>query len=268
MNRKISNSTTEDMFNVAFKIPYGDGIFATFIYRPIVYIILKILDKLNIKPSPNKITYLAMISYIFAGFAIILQFADTIKIAELSFCESFVYQISHFLLKPLVGKLTIGILLFLIFYNLGLVLDCLDGAVARYYGKSTEAGRVLDSFSDEIGHIFSLIGLILLFREYVIPIVLIYFFYYNLSGLQLSYKYEVLKRGATVKGQVKAIFTIGKFRILIGTLDYFIATVDGIILFSLIDLELIFILLADLFWGLLWIGYVIVVITNRMKPFE
>ena len=258
----MSKENKEDLLKVAaFKLDQGDGIFAYLIYRPIVYVLMKGIYSRR-GGSPNRITAFAIFLYVFAGLILIIEgLRSPLSPHLISWMENYLSPLIEIFGRKLIGSLTVGRGFFLLFYNLALLLDCLDGAVARYYGVTSSKGRLLDSFGDSFGHIFVLMGLSLLFFQYAVLIAMFFLAYYALSITHLSYKFEQLKEGKATLGEVRPLFKIGRFKILLGTLDYFVMSVNLIIIVSVVIpryLEVILYLL-DIFWLGCLVGYVLVV---------
>lgn len=249
-----------DIFEASFKIEHGDGIFAYFIYRPIVYILMRTIFAKHYV-SPNKLTVVSLLLYISAGLSLIVAYLTAgISFWLLKILIDIVTPIRRILLSQFLCC-PLSLMLFLIAYNLALVVDCLDGSVARYYKASSYTGRLLDSFSDSFGHIIILMGLIFFLPNYAFLISSFYLAYYSLVIVHLSFKFEQLKMGVAEKGEVKGLFRVGPLKILVGTLDYFVMSNNLIIITYILlpkFLESI-LLLINLFWFGLLIGYVIIV---------
>ncbi len=235
----------------AFKLDYGDGIFAYAIYRPVAYLILKALR--NRRVNPNKITLLAMTLYTLAGGVLIIEYAPQSGLASNS-----LRPIQEFLVNADIFGLNLGIIMFLLLYNFALILDCLDGSIARYFGISSAMGRMLDCFSDSVGHLFIMVGLILMLPEYSPLIASLFFLYYALALTYLSYMFELVKVGRIPDEFVKPIIQIGDFKILVGTLDNFVMGINLIFIFQALNLNLgLYLLLLNIFWGFLLFGLVL-----------
>jgi len=154
--------------------------------------------------------------------------------------------------------LNLGIIIFLLLYNFALILDCLDGSIARYFGVSSAMGRMLDCFSDSVGHLFIMVGLILMLPEYSPLIASLFFLYYALALTYLSYMFELVKVGRIPDEFVKPIIQIGDFKILVGTLDNFVMGINLIFIFQALNLDLgLYLLLLNIFWGFLLFGLVL-----------
>jgi len=246
------NNSDEMLKRAAFKLDYGDGIFAYAIYRPIVYLILKKLR--NRRISPNKITLLAMIFYILAGTTLIVEYGPEEGVFSL---EAIKFLRTIFA-SPAVFGLNVGAYIFLILYNVALVLDCLDGAVARYFSISNPVGRMLDCFSDSLGHLVVMVGLILMFPEYAALIGSVFFLYYALALTYMSYMFELVKIGKIPDETIRPLFKIGEFKILVGTLDNFVMAINGILIVWALNLDLgLYLLAINIFWGILLLSFTV-----------
>lgn len=195
-----------------FKTEMGDGIFALFFYRPLAYLIFK---KIIRKPvNPNKITIVTLIFYTLAALLL------------------FIYPIEPFsvILQNKVYGIEVWFLLFLIVFNMAPIFDCMDGAIARLFNKTSAKGRLLDSFVDSFGFTMILIALLKRFTSYAFYIAVIFFVYFAYSNIALSYMLEKARKGeeSISDRKTRKIFGL-ELRIVLGSPDYFIITINLLI---------------------------------------
>ena len=167
-----------------FKTEMGDGIFALFFYRPLAYLIFK---KIIRKPvNPNKITIITLIFYTSAALLL------------------FIYPIEPFsvILQNKVYGIDLWFLLFLIAFNMAPIFDCMDGAIARLFNKTSAKGRLLDSFVDSFGFAMIFAALLKRFVSYTFYIAVIFFVYFAYSNIALSYMLEKARKDPQAKAVI------------------------------------------------------------------
>ncbi|MGQ4893287.1 MAG: CDP-alcohol phosphatidyltransferase family protein [Candidatus Njordarchaeia archaeon] len=211
-------STGLSLIEAAFKTKTGDGIFSLFIYRPVVYILLK---KKIIKKSvnPNKVTLISFVFRILAFYSLI--------------CFLINFPMLQEWLELRVLNISLWIWVFFISYNISFLLDCLDGAIARFYGTTSLKGQLFDSFVDNYGNFIIMIGLMLRFNSIILHVALIYVGYNTFTRIVQAYG---LVRQERNEGQRKLtkprvefkIFNI-PFRVRFFTADYFIMTNNALV---------------------------------------
>ena len=131
-NRQMFKEYKKSLKHMVF-----DETLTLYILRPIAFIFVKLLYPTNI--TPNQVSLMTIIVGLFAGF--------------------------FFSLGDVTSYFIAGIL-----YFFCLVLDCVDGMIARLKKNGTPVGRIVDGFADYIVGISVYIGLGIGFGKGLVPI--------------------------------------------------------------------------------------------------
>ncbi|TFH08142.1 MAG: CDP-alcohol phosphatidyltransferase family protein [Candidatus Thorarchaeota archaeon] len=247
----MSESISDDHIRQAFfKSKIGDGIFALLFYRPIAYLLFKKVIKRPI--APNKVTGFNFIVYSLAAFSLVAE--QYIPLVSL---DLFGYSFS----MPL-----IWLLIFFITYNVAMMLDSLDGAIARAYKMGTPQGRLIDSFVDGFGNILLFLALSSRYPEFAMFFALMFLSYLTYNEIGLAYMTEVSIAGSE-DYSVARVRTIRGFplKIVFGSPDYMAVGIQLIILSHLLN---IFPTLVTLVFTLGWFAYLIVYFVFKTKRIQ
>jgi len=156
----------DDIIN---NITKGTGLIEHYIYRPIVYLLIKYF-KLNI--NPNIITFLSLLYVIFCSILIISK-----KFA------------------------VVGVVLYL-FFN---ILDLLDGAIARIYNRKSKFGAFFDGLVDLVGEILILLCVGHYFGKFNYFIYLIAFIIFvHYFSIRIKWIYNVKERQLNIFDYIKS----------------------------------------------------------------
>lgn len=113
-------------YKKSLKLTEVEEFFDLFFYRPIAFLLVKIIYRTNI--TPNQLTLTAILMGLIAGF---------------------------FYSKGTAGSVYLGAVFFLLFN----ILDCSDGQLARLKRNGTPTGRIIDGVADYIAFISVYIGI-------------------------------------------------------------------------------------------------------------
>jgi len=165
----MSNKNYNKDKNIMENITKGTGLIEHYIYRYIVYFLIKHL-KLNI--NPNIITFLSLLYVIFCSILIISK-----KFA------------------------VVGVILY-VFFN---ILDLLDGAVARIYNRKSKFGAFFDGLVDLVGEILILLSVGYYFGklDYFVWLVAFIIFVHYFS-IRVKWIYSVKERQLNMFDYIKS----------------------------------------------------------------
>jgi len=116
----------KEQYNLSLKGIEAEEILDLIIYRPISFLIVKLIYPINI--TPNQISVVALLMGIFAGICYAFGSAEFYTIAA-------------------------------IFFFLCNTLDCVDGQLARLKKNGTKVGRVVDGFIDYVTSTSTFVGI-------------------------------------------------------------------------------------------------------------
>ena len=231
--------TESEIRDAVFKSSIGDGVFALFFYRPLTYLLFKKTVKRPINPS--YVTGISFIMYLLAAFALV---ADTI-----------LTPFSFSLLDITIESPFIWLLIFLIAYNLAMITDSLDGAIARAYKIGSPKGRLVDSFADGFGNILLFIALSIRFPNMILYLGILFMAYLTYTVIALAYMTEVAVRGIKEFSTAKVRMIRGfPIRLVFGSPDYFCVAIQLIVLASWLNLWFV---QVTQFFALGWLAFFI-----------
>ena len=156
----MSKKYPPELIDAVYHASKGDGPVSIFIYRPIV---LRLMRWINRPISPNKISVVNGVLLVFSSLILALPIIKP-------------YFMIFFNLKLPELPLWLIVLLFTVIYQFSLVLDCLDGAMARYYNLASTYGALLDVIIDIFGDFVLFTVIYLLIWDSLMKYMFLFFF--------------------------------------------------------------------------------------------